>query len=145
MKEVEISGNTYRIGKIDARRQWHVVRRIAPALVGVISLVDAQDDDAVGLINKIEPFLSALAKMSDDDSDYVLEICLSVVQRKIDGDRGWSSVGTPSSLMFEDIDLAGMMRIAFEAGSENLAGFFAAIKSMFPTHEALMAAAPLSS
>ncbi len=132
MTEIEIDGQTYRFGKLDARRQWHVVRRVAPALAGVVSLVGAAQDDDGAILSKIEPFLAALGRMTDEDTDYVLDACLSVVHRKVDGDRGWASVGLSTALMFDDIGLATMMKIAFESGRENLGGFFAELRSMFP-------------
>lgn len=136
MTEFDVGEKTYRVGKIDARRQWHLVRRVAPALVGVVGIASLTNEEGQvvnprAMIEKIEPFLAALGKMSDEDTDYVLDTCLSVVQRKIEGDRGWSSVGSGGALMFDDIDLAVMMRLAFEAGRENLSGFFDALQSMF--------------
>lgn len=139
MSEVEINGHTYRIGKIDAMRQWHMVRRIAPALIGVLGMANlraaAKDEemDVRELIDRIEPFLEALSKMSDEDNDYVIDTCLSVVERNVGNDRGWIKIGTSGQLQYDDIDLLVILRLTFEAGRENLLGFFAALRRMYPS------------
>jgi hypothetical protein len=123
------------------------VRRIAPALMGVIGLADlapsapapaegeprpAPKIDLATLADKIEPFLAALGNMTDENADYVIDTCLSVVERKVGGDRGWQKIGTGGALMYDDIDLATMLQLVFRAGAENLSGFFDAAMSMFP-------------
>ena len=134
---MNISGHEYRFGRLSAMKQWNVLRRIAPAIIGVLGLANiksAADDnlDVRSLIDKIEPFLEAMSKLSDDDNEYVIDTCLSVVTRQVGGDRGWVSVGTSGSLQYEDIDMLVMLRLVFETGRENLAGFFAAFRQMYP-------------
>lgn len=136
---MEISGHEYAFGKLSAMTQWNVLRRIAPAMVGVLGMANLkgvasgeEGFDVRDLIDRIEPFLAAMANLSDEDSKRVIDACLSVVTRKQEGDRGWASVGTSDMLMFQDIDLLVMMRLVFEAGRENLLGFFAAFQQMYP-------------
>lgn len=139
---MEISGHQYQFGKLSAMKQWNVLRRVAPAMVGVLGMANlkaaaAADGgenqfDVKDLIDKIEPFLDAMSKLSDEDNAYVIDACLSVVTRGQEGDRGWAPVGSSSALMFQDIDLLVMMRLVFEAGRENLLGFFAAFQQMYP-------------
>jgi hypothetical protein len=138
MREIEISGQTYRIGSIAAMRQLHIVRRVAPALVGVLGLssIKAAADGNLNfreLIDKLEPFMEALGAMKDEDVDYVMDNCLAVVERKVPGDRGWQRVGTTQALMYDDIDLLVMLRLSWEAGRENLEGFIVAFQQMFPS------------
>lgn len=135
---MEISGHEYQFGKLPAMTQWNVLRRVAPAIVGVLGLANvkaAADNelDAKDLVTKIEPFLAAMAKLSDADNEYVIDTCLSVVKRKVDGDRGWAQVGTSNALMFDDISMLVMLRLVFETGRENLAGFFDALRQMYPS------------
>ena len=40
MSEIEISGRTYRIGKIAAMRQLYIVKRIAPPMVSVLGMAN---------------------------------------------------------------------------------------------------------
>lgn len=138
MNEFKIKGHTYRANKICAMDQLHLVRRLAPAVVGVVGLAGVKDIKALGpamLLSKIGPFLDALGRMSDDDVEFVTDMCLSVIERQVGADRGWQKVGGSRALQYEDIDLAVMLRLAFEAGKENLAGFFDALQSMFQGEE----------
>ncbi|MDB5444971.1 MAG: hypothetical protein JWQ97_288 [Phenylobacterium sp.] len=125
------------MSRIDARKQFHVVLRLAPALLGMMQAAAAPEGGARSLLASVGPFTEAIGKVSDEDADYILDTLLGAVQRKIPGDRGWASVmsgsGFASGMMFEDIDLAAMMQLAFEAGRENLEGFFGALASFSPS------------
>ncbi len=138
MAEFQIGGSLYRTkGKIDARQQFHIARRLAPLVGQIVSLGPllqtalsgpAIDPSAVEAL--IVPFSTALAKIPDEDCDYVLDRCLSVVQAQRTQPNGavvWADVwsGRVGRMMFEDITLPQMMQIAAEVLQENLAGFFA--------------------
>lgn len=130
MSEVEITSNTYRIGRLNAFAQFHIARRIAPLLQSLGTAVmdlprgGAGDDDTM---KSLGPIAEALAKMSDEDCNYVLHACLSVCQRKQQGGQ-WARVQAPNGagLMFEDIGLAELMQIALATIQENLSNFFPA-------------------
>lgn len=108
--ETEINGVTYQLATLDAMTQFHVMRRIMP-IVGVIS-----GDDAM------ERAFRALGELSDEDSEYVLNKCLTGCMRK-NGDN-WAKVYVNGRLMFEDIGLPGMLRLAVATLKEPIAGFF---------------------
>lgn len=131
MLEFTVGAHSYRAGKIDARKQFHLVRRLVPTLVGLISLAEMREKGLRAILENIGAFTNALARMSDEDADYIMDTLLAAVQRKIEGDRGWASVSGSAGMMFEDISLALMMRLAFEAGRENLQGFFDELQSAF--------------
>ncbi|MGX6999912.1 phage tail assembly chaperone [Caballeronia sp. KNU42] len=118
---VDIGGHLYRVGHMDVRKQFHVARRIGPAMLGFLGgsmLKGAKLSDMIG------PVVDALSKMSDEDSDYVLDQCLAVVTRAQNGGE-WARVIAPSGgLMFQDIDLAQMLKLAQAVLKENLRGFF---------------------
>lgn len=130
--EVTIAGNTYRIGKLDALRQFHVVRRLAPifAALGLTveklrETVPKPDSDAGAggvLMELAGPVVDILAKMSDEDTEYILRTCLSVVRRQ-EGER-WAPVQTGVTLQYQDITMETMVRLAVEVIKENLSGFF---------------------
>lgn len=118
--EFEVAGIKYRANKMDARKQFHVARRIA----GSIGTGDVQSA------------ISAIANQSDEVFDYVLDACLSVVERN-DTERSWSPVITrtpdgASVLMFADLnDLAVMMQLIIPVIEANVKGFLSALPSGF--------------
>ncbi|SAL25717.1 phage tail assembly chaperone [Caballeronia telluris] len=119
---VEISGQQYRIGRLDAKRQFHVARRLAPLLAG---LGGALKGEAKGFAEMVSPIAEALAKMSDEDTDYVLDTCLLVVQRQ--SGQGWQSVMVKNGgLLFQDIDLPAMLQLTVAVIQQNLGSFFPA-------------------
>lgn len=117
--ETTIKGKTYRAGRMDARRQFHVVRRLAPLLSGLTDLAALKSDPMAAL----GPLAETIATMKDEDADYVLDACLEVTERQ-QAAGGWAKVMRHGSLMFEDLDMADMLRLAGAALVENLGGFF---------------------
>ncbi|MBN3848623.1 hypothetical protein G3N58_17600 [Paraburkholderia sp. Ac-20342] len=119
---VEIGGHKYRIGRIDARKQFHVARRLAPLLAGMSGALGA--DRGAGFGAFIGPLTEALSGMSDDDVDYVLDVCLGVCQRLQPNGQGAPVIARSGGLMFEDIDMGQMIQLAVKVIQENLSGFF---------------------
>jgi hypothetical protein len=121
--EFEIKGQQYRSGKLDAFKQFHVSRRLAPVLSGMASLAESPQTDFTELL---QPVAEAIAHMPDSDCDYILQTCLSVVQRQ--QGNAWANVYAPNTkaLMFDDVDLSTMLQIAVKVIQDNLAGFFSA-------------------
>lgn len=147
--EFEHKGQAYRAGKLDAKKQFHVSRRLAPFLADVMRGLDPKDMPAMAeeaqatgqedQPNAKEPkdkesadlawldsLANTLADMPDEPLDYILNACLAVTARKqVRG--GWAKVQGPGGLMFEDIDMAGMLTITFNVLKHNLSGFFDAV------------------
>lgn len=129
-----IGETAYQIGKMDARKQLHVVRRLVPTLLEAVPLAELKDIKSLDLtkvVSKLGPLSDALASMKDEDVDYIIDTCLAVVSRKVDGDRGWAPLITQGGGMMYDIDLGTMMSLTFEVVQENLQGFFDALQSVF--------------
>jgi hypothetical protein len=122
MTEIEIKGVNYRCGRMDAKKQFHVARRLAPLLAG---LGGAIKGDAAGFTELISPIADALSKMSDKDTDYVIDTCLLVVQRR-QGDAWQSVTARDGSLMFDDIDLPALLQLTVAVIQQNLGSFFPA-------------------
>lgn len=118
--EFEIGGNTYRSGKMDTFKQFHVSRRLVPILGNVAGAVsgEAKFEDLV------QPLMHGIACMTDADCDFILEACLKVVQRQ--QGNAWSQIyaGANQALMFDDIDMSVMLQIAGKVIQDNLSGFF---------------------
>lgn len=125
MKQIELNGINYQIGKLDALTQFHVTRRLLPILatagIGVSQLKGMKTvEDFMPLLG---PITAIVASMSDDDSNYVIFTCLSVVKRQVTPES-WANLTTPErKLMYQDLDMIMMLRLTFEVLRENLMGF----------------------
>ena len=124
--EFEHKGVVYKAGKLNAMRQFHVVRRLAPLLATLTGsgIKPGQAEDT--LVALLEPLAELLGSMSDADAEYVLMACLSTAERK-QAAGGWAKVVAGDQLMFEDIDMAAMLHIAWQVLQHNLSGFFAGL------------------
>lgn len=116
--DIDLSGHSYKCGTIDARKQFHIVRRLAPVMGSV-----AKGGDALDAIT------AAISKLSDDDADYVVFGLLACVTRKQDNGLGWAKVSNGNALMFADISMGDMLKLAYHAFEANMQDFFAVIRS----------------
>lgn len=129
MVEFEINGQTYRATRLDAFRQFHVSRRIAPIIPTLIPVFvklareGSLSEDISGLSELLVPFADGIANMSDEVSEYVLANCLSVVQRK--NGTNWASVwnANAKACMFDDMDLGVLMQLVIKVIQDSLGPF----------------------
>jgi len=128
--EFNHGGHAYRAGKLPAMKQFHIVRRLAPLLPGVAASGIKPDASAEDMAAILTPLATGLATMSDADAEYVLMTCMEAVERKQSA-GGWARVVVGDRLMFEDIDMAGMLHIAWQVLQHNLSGFFAGLPRDF--------------
>lgn len=125
--EFEIEGRTYRANKIDARSQFHIVRRLAPVLGEIAPAIQAGGKQ--GGMEALPALTAAIAKLSDTDADYCIFGLLKAVSRKQDQGLGWGPVCAETSIMYDDITMPIMLQLAWKAFSFNMSGFFAALPS----------------
>lgn len=131
--EVEVGGDVFRVGILNAKQQLHIVKRILPIFVGAATPggfepgPDAsaearqqwEDDQANRSVKRMADVIS---QVSDEDLDYIMDTALSVVQRK-QGDV-WSSVMHPKAgLMFQDLKLATLVQLTVRCIQENCGDF----------------------
>jgi len=133
-----VGGREFKCLKVDAIRQFHIVRRIGPILSdlvpGIVKLQKAgKDESKMSEAEKLEqfavvltPLMEGFSKLKDEDADYVLMGLLSAVEMK-QAQGNWMRVAQNSFLMVQDMDLAIMMQLAGRAFMHNLSGFFAAL------------------
>ena len=142
----EVKGSEYDFKKIDALSQFHIVRRAAPVvseLLGALTSLDLKgkkadeisfdDIDFESVAKNLGPVSEALAKLPDEDVNYILFNLLKGVSRKQVG-GGFAPVMAPGSkdvVMFEDIktDLVLMLTLAGKSAAANLGGFINALPS----------------
>ena len=109
---MELNGKEYQIAKLDAMTQLHVSRRLAPLLASMAGEGD--------MMTKV---LSAVGKLSDDDTEYVINKCLTGCTRSRDG-GGVAKIYKDGKLLFDDIKLKDMMQLTMATLEENLSDFF---------------------
>ena len=72
----------------------------------------------------LAPISEVVGSMSDEDANYIIFSCLSVVKRQSDTGGFSPVVAGNNQLMFQDIDMITMLRLSVEVIRENLRGFF---------------------
>jgi hypothetical protein len=135
MREVTINNNVYTIGQLGARQQFHIARRLGPAIFSMAKgAVEIGDDSSIPeemkAFTAFGPLVEVLAKMPDEDADYVLDTCLSVVRRQqsVGTNVSWAHVFIPGSGMaFKDIDMPTMMNLAINVIQDNIGNFMPAL------------------
>lgn len=128
-EQITVGTHEYSIGKMNAIKQFHLARRLAPAIAAITSIHiqpggtgDTNGADFFGAI--AGPLSSALAKMSDDEIEQIIFPCLAVVQRK-EG-VAWTAVKAKGQnvLMYEDINAGDLLQLVIAVAKENLGSFF---------------------
>ena len=133
---ITIGEHEYSIGRLNALDQFHVSRKIAPiipTLMPIISEVakgdlsktiesiELGDNNELGslepLAQALEPFMEAFAKMPEEDVNYIIHKCLSVVK------RGSSVVCRGQSIMFDDLDMGQILPLVVAVIRVSLSNF----------------------
>lgn len=131
-----VGGVTYRAGKLDAVRQFHVVRRLTPIL-GCLQGADMKglmDGDPEVLAGLLGPVSDAVAGMPDADVDYVLAACLGACQREEASGLGWSAVWNKAAgrPQYDDLTMPDMLQLVGRVVAANLAGFTSGTRPTSP-------------
>lgn len=104
--EFEVDGKTFRTGKLNARDQFHVSRRLGPVIGPVLKMAMSGRNPLTDGINPqdLMDFVDAFALMDDEQVDYILDHCLAVVAIK--QGEGWPAIMSSDgkNLMFEDLE-----------------------------------------
>jgi hypothetical protein len=132
MQELELGTSRYRTGRLDAFKQFHLFRKLMPVFSGMgetFSDIGPTDGTNVAMDanfwSALGPVATAVAEMSQQDSEFILKTCLHVVSRW--NGQAWVRITMPSGeLMFEDIDMMEMLQLTFAVLQDNLSGFFSA-------------------
>lgn len=139
----------YKFNKLNAITQFHIVRRIAPVAGELITVLSnsktfkKMKSDGLDKINmdkidfdeiakELSPVLNAIAKLPDDDVEYVVNKLLSGVSRQVSNQGGYQKIITNDNvIMFEDIkeNLGLMFSLAGKSFAQNLGGFINALPS----------------
>ena len=132
MKEVEIQGVVYKIGKLNAFAQMYVLKRAAPVLGRLKSIFDAADGKDADLAAVLPPLGAAIGELPDKSLEYVCNAALDVVDMRQDG-GGWAPVRSNGRLMYPDMDLLTMLSLTAHVLGDSLSGFFRALPAFAGT------------
>jgi hypothetical protein len=137
--EFKIGNRSFKLMKIDAFKQFHLVRRMAPILAELIPAMaeiskvqkkkksNSEEEKFDQLAKFLSPVITGISKLSDEDSDKVLMGLLEAVEMKQAEFGNWARLVSNGNLMFQDLDLATMLQCAGRAFMYNLQGFFSAL------------------
>lgn len=120
----EIGGVSYQASPMDAITQFHVARRLAPVLPALKS-ISGTDEDGGPAWSSLGAISEIIAKMPDEDVNYVIDACLSRVSRRKEGDTGWAKLwnSNAKALMFQDLSFPEMLMIAVQVIAGSLGNF----------------------
>lgn len=141
-----VNGITYQASKLDAIKQFHILRRLAPVISGLAPLaslssgsqpggatieqVKAQiSNDPATTERAISGLCNALSSLKDDDANTVLFGLLGCITRQEQHGLGWAPITNGQLLMYQDIDLLAMMQLAWGAVKVNFSNFLNGIIS----------------
>lgn len=137
-RDFEINGKHFKLCKIDAFKQFHIVRRFGPVLSELLPVLkDAQkhlkniqsisEDEKLDQVAKIAgPFITGISKLSDQDADFVLLGLLASVEVQ-QAQGNWAKLAQGSMMMIQDMELPLMLQVAGRAFMYNLSGFFSVL------------------
>jgi hypothetical protein len=131
-RDFEVGNRKFKLNKIDAFKQFHIVRRIGPILSELIPVAQKLSKLSAEQMNEsqfesIAPILTGISKLSDEDANKVLLGLCSAVEMFQPASNSWSRVATDAGLMFHDLEFPTLLQIAGRAFQYNMAGFFAAL------------------
>lgn len=137
MAQVQIGEHTYEIGRLSAKKQFHVSRKLLPisrAFGEVWSDVvifigedgEEREENTEAIFRVVGQLSEAFAALPDKDVDMVIDTCLAVARRQNAGGVGFSPVLSSSptgELMFQDMDMPEMLLIVWHTLKENMGNF----------------------
>lgn len=149
--EVTVRGTTYQIGRLSARAQWNVARRVLPLVEGVVPAIrsalpkrplvkmgdDGPDTDQAAAIDWaavgtacLGPITEALSHLTDADSDYVIDTCLACVRRPNGAGQQVPVMRNGQFMFQQDDDFAVLIALTAAVLQENLGGFLAELPGL---------------
>lgn len=133
----EINGRSFKVSKINAMKQFHIVRRIAPILsellpamkdIAKTKVENLNEEQQLDMAAKVAgPVMEGLSKLSDKDSEFVLHGLLSAVEIQQEAGN-WARMVQGDTLMFHDLELPLLLQAAGRSFMFNMTGFFGALQ-----------------
>lgn len=129
--EFEIKGIRYSAAKMSVFDQLKVSRKVLPVLAGMLGDFQTLRESSQGgnVYSTVETVLpkiaSAVAELSEEDTNAIIFPCLAVVSRR-HGKDTWVPVFRDGVLAFDDIDLMSMLQIVGRVIGDSLGNFLPA-------------------
>lgn len=133
----EIGGRKFKMYKMDAFKQFHIVRRMTPILTEMLPAMktisrkkegQTEEEKLDDLAKFLTPVMEGLSKLSDEDANRVLYGLLSACDIQQTGGN-WAKIATDSMLMMQDLELPVLLQAAGKVFMYNLSGFFVGLPS----------------
>lgn len=123
--EFQAGALTLRAKRMDARKQFHVARRLGTLLAkaGEIEAVKEDPIKAAALLGE------AVASLPDEQLDYILDAALDAAEVKDAGGTGWAPLRVRGQVMYP-LDLPALLTIAGRVLWANLQGFTSALPGL---------------
>ncbi len=115
---------TYRIGRLNAFNQLYLVQRLLPFFGKLAETADGKTEQSISRIT------AAFAALSDEDSEFIITICLEAVRRKQPGGR-WIPALADTTFM-AGLGMNAMLILAEQVIRKNLWTFFQRIAKGSP-------------
>lgn len=125
MDEVLINNKTYIIGKLNARKQLHVFRRLAGVFIDfIMNYKSGSIMENIQNIKDIKLIIDALAKLDDATLDYVIDHCCAVVKYRDENGHLFPIMASNGRFQYEeDLSMMDLMQIVAEVVKANLKNF----------------------
>lgn len=135
--DFSIGDKKFKLSKIDALKQFHIVRRIGPLISEILPVLTGiakvptdsmSESQKLDMFAKIaEPLMGGLSKLSDEDANFVLFRLLSSAEIYQDNFKCWAKIASDQGIQMQDLDLPILLQCAGRALMFNLAGFFGSL------------------
>jgi hypothetical protein len=125
---VKIKEASYSVGRLSAKKQFAVARRLGPFLGDIMpnvhKLLHGKGDMLDRAVELVPQITGTLAAMKDEDCDFIIDHCLAVTKMQQKNGE-WASITTPTGvIMFPDeIDMMVMLQLTAEVVKFNLLPF----------------------
>lgn len=126
MSTLQIDDKTFVIGRLTARQQFHVARRLAPVIAAIVR---ADGVTTENVMNSLSDVAVALSDIKDADADYIMDTCMGVVKYRDSTANTDFTLLVNKNMRYDWVDLPMMLRLTSAVVKENLAGFMSAVPS----------------
>lgn len=127
-RDFSFNNRNYKLNKLDAFKQYHIVRRLAPILgdllpaLGKLSKKKKIEEIGEEELEAFTPIFKGFANLSDEDANRVLLGLIEAVEiQQTTGN--WARVVVNNQLMFQDFEFPELMQLAGRAFMYNLGNF----------------------
>ncbi len=135
-RDFSIGDRQFKLNKLDAFKQFHIVRRLGPILGDIIPMARklkgvgsaenmSEEEKFDAFAELAAPVMNGISKLSDADANLVLLGLCSAVEVRQAQSNNWARVAVGENLMMGDLELPVLLQVAGRAFAYNLAGFFA--------------------